>query len=1683
VSGVASFTAQPSSVANSGIITLTNPGNSFGTLLLSGGAVAVANSALGLTSIGGVLATANFVMTSAGGIAQSGAIVTPTLNITAGGAVTLNNANNTVAVLNMASGGNNISFVNSTDLIVAGINAGGGNVSLLAGGTGSLTQTGALLDVGLLTVNAGGGLILTNAGNAFDALAASGAGSGLQIVDSNGLAVNGIVQSAAGDVIVRAAGDLTLTAGGQLKALTGNVIASTEGAGNFINNSMAMGAALVVGAGDRWLVYSDTPDLVGTAHTVKGGLVSNFRHYNSATYGNYPVASESGNGFVYDYATPTLTVAAVIVGAASQVYGDAPTGTLGYTISSGLVDSEDNVGNVISGGTATYDHALAALVNAGAYSVKYVNGLISNYSLQASSSGASYTVTPAVLTYNANAASRAYGAANPVLGGTLTGYKLSDTSSVLAGTAAWATPAVSGSNVGTYAIVGSGYTLATGSNYTFAQALGNATAFTINQAALTVTASGASKTYDSLTYSGGNGVTYSGFANGESASALGGTLVYGGTSQAARNAGTYAITPSGLTDGNYAINFVSGSLVVNKANLVLTTSDVTKTYNGTFAALGTAVATSGSPLLGTDTVSGGTFAFANANAGNGNKTVTVAGATVNDTNGGGNYNVSYLNNTTSTITPASLTLASSNVTKTYDGTLAAGGTAAVIAGTLFHNASHGGALDSLSGGSFAFTDANAGLSNKTVTAGGVALNDGNLGGNYLVTYANNTTSTINQAQLVFSGTVNEKTYDGTTLATLSGNTLTGFIGTQTVTASAGGGNFADKNAGTSKSVTISGITLANGTNGGLASNYKVNATAAATGTIDPKVLTANATVANKVYDGTTSATLTTYGLSGFVGTETVAGVNTGTAAFANKDVGNNKPVTISGITLVNGANGGLATNYVVSTAGTSNADITPATLRVAGIVALDTVYNGTLAANVDTQGALLTGVIGADNVQVGSISGTYATKDVGLAKPITTSAFVLTGTDAIDYTLVQPTGLTANVTPRTLTVTATGVDKIYDTTTAASVTLTDNPVAGDLLTINSTASFLDQNAGTGKYISVSGVTLSGASAADYIVAGNISAYANITPAQLTVTVAGVNKIYDATTAATVNLSDTPLGNDVVTLTYGSATYADKNAGVGKVVSINGISASGAAATNYIIGTVASASADITPATITQVTGVTAANKVYDGNTAATLISGSLGFVGMMAGDKLTATATDAVFNDKNAGSAKTVSIGGLVLGGTDAGNYILTPGGAMTSTASITPAALLVSAAAQNKVYDGSTAATVSLTDNRIAGDSLAVTSSDAFLDKNAGVGKYVSVSNIALGGPDAGNYTVNGSTAAYATITQAPLLVSAVGVNRVYNGGTGATVTLSETALGNDAVSASYEGASYANKNVGSGKLISVSGIALSGTDAGNYNANIGATTTADVTPATLLVGAVGNNKPYDTTTAATVVLTDDRFAGDQVQLTHTPATFASPAVGNGKVISVGGIAISGGADAGNYVVADNSTTAMADIDVVVSAALASTWSLVPVMPQQLSPTMLPAAMALSVTTPAISPLDASLPSAFMGGSAGKGDAQVIVTLAQPWTALGGPGIVSVSVPEELLIAGRGFRFQLPAALIASAGDDNLQISESGGNRAPSWLRCNRQTGQCLVQTMPAEVLPIELRVRSGEQRWTLSISEKVKR
>ena len=205
----------------------------------------------------------------------------------------------------------------------------------------------------------------------------------------------------------------------------------------------------------------------------------------------------------------------------------------------------------------------------------------------------------------------------------------------------------------------SGHSAPNGDSYPLLKALGQSVVVTVNDD---------SRGYNGSTYSNGNGYASSGFD-------VAGTPVWGGSSQGAKNAGSYAIKITGglsVDDSKFStpldyqlwgvspITYKDGKLTINKANLTVSTGNVTKTYNGTLAAAGTATLTSGT-LYGSDSLSGGSFAFTNKNVGIGNKTVTVSGVTVNDGNSGGNYNVTYANNTTSTINKANLTLSTSNV--------------------------------------------------------------------------------------------------------------------------------------------------------------------------------------------------------------------------------------------------------------------------------------------------------------------------------------------------------------------------------------------------------------------------------------------------------------------------------------------------------------------------------------------------------------------------------------------------------------------------------------------------------------------------------------------------------------------------------------------------------------------------------------------------------------------------------------------------------------------------------------------------------------------------------------------------------------------------------------------------------------------------------------------------------------
>ncbi|MFA6321666.1 MAG: YDG domain-containing protein, partial [Candidatus Omnitrophota bacterium] len=122
----------------------------------------------------------------------------------------------------------------------------------------------------------------------------------------------------------------------------------------------------------------------------------------------------------------------------------------------------------------------------------------------------------------------------------------------------------------------------------------------------------------------------------------------------------------------------------------------------------------------------------------------------------------------------------------------------------------------------------------------------------------------------------------------------------------------------------------------------------------------------------------------------------------------------------------------------------------------------------------------------------------------------------------------------------------------------------------------------------------------------------------------------------------------------TASFANKTVENNKTVTILGVNKSGADAANYTI-TQPTATASITAKALT-VSGITANNKFYDGNTSATINVSSAALSGVIGSDIVSLDASSAIgaFDSKDVGNNKTVAISGLSLSGLDSINYVVT---------------------------------------------------------------------------------------------------------------------------------------------------------------------------------------------------------------------------------------------------------------------------------------------------------------------------------------------------------------------------------------------------------------------------------------------
>jgi gliding motility-associated-like protein len=219
-------------------------------------------------------------------------------------------------------------------------------------------------------------------------------------------------------------------------------------------------------------------------------------------------------------------------------------------------------------------------------------------------------------------------------------------------------------------------------------------------------------------------------------------------------------------------------------------------------------------------------------------------------------------------------------------------------------------------------------------------------------------------------------------------------------------------------------------------------------------------------------------------------------------------------------------------------------------------------------GAILVGVLEGDivNLVTTGTTGSFADKNIGTGKTVTTTGSVLAGTDAGNYTLTQPT-LTADITLPTITISGvTANNKIYDGTTAVVLNTGSAVLVGvsgtdvvNLISTGATATFADKNAATSKPVATAGFVISGADAGNYTLIQPVL-IADIQPKELSVRAHDLSKIYgNALTLTQQDITTTGLvSGDIAPVITISSEGAPASANAGKYP----ISVSGGVDSNY-----------------------------------------------------------------------------------------------------------------------------------------------------------------------------------------------------------------------------------------------------------------------------------------------------------------------------------------------------------------------------------------------------------------------------------------------------------------------------------------------------------------------------------------
>lgn len=863
--------------------------------------------------------------------------------------------------------------------------------------------------------------------------------------------------------------------------------------------------------------------------------------------------------------------------------------------------------------------------------------------------------------------------------------------------------------------------------------------FDITAKAITATVTVSDKTYDGNTDASISGASPSGEVSGDSV-----TIDYSGATatfdQKTVDTGV-AVNVTGLVlagDDAGLYTFASGTASttanITQKDLTVTAPAITKTYDGTTNATGTSTVET---LVTGDAVSTEpTLTFDNKNIGT-EKTLTPSGIIIKDSDGTGNdmtgnYNITYTPNTTSSINKRDITLTAVTDTKTYDGDTTSSETPTITSGTL--------ASGDVGVYSQTFDNKTA-TTSKTLTPAVTSIEDGSsadMTGNYNVTLVNDTTGVINKKELTVSGaTVTSKTYDGNTDAVISGATLSGVVGGDTVTFVADTdtvGTFNDKNVETGKSVTTN--MAIEGADSG---NYTLTQPTL-TGDITAKNITITAITETKIYNGTTDSSKTPTLTSG-----TLASGDSATyiQSFDSKNVGSRTITPTAEI--LDGSSEDMTANYNI-TQTTASGTINQKTLTVTApqiIKVYDATTNATGTSVVET-------LVVGDSVSTEATL-TFDNKNVGTGKTVTPSAIAIEDGESADMTANYNIGYVANtsssITEATLTVSGAIVtSKIYDGNTDAVIsgaTLSGILESDDVSLGNHTSgTFASENIGTHS-VSTTPMTISGDDASNYTLT-QPTLTGDITAKELTIggSFTANDKIYDGGLTATIDDASTLtlsgiVSEEDVSLTSIILEFASKDVGATITVNIDSAALNGDDKDNYTLSLIG---APTTTAAITQLdtsgSFTVEAEKIYDDTNTATVLTRVVD--NKIGSDLVSLDGGTATYDSVHVGTDKTVALSGATLIGDDAGNYNLT--GVSTTTADITARTVNVTAQTDTKAYDDTTSSSVSPVGAALQGDDTYTTHGiQTFDTKFIGTEKTLTPSGSIINDGNGGNnYSIN---------------------------------------------------------------------------------------------------------------------------------------------------------------------------------------------------------------------------------------------------------------------------------------------------------------------------------------------------------